>query len=62
MEELSFIGKSVPRKDGAEKATGSALYTVDMVLPGMLWGFPVLRQTLRLGLMWGRRGLGGFRV
>ena len=38
MEELSFIGKSVPRKDGVEKATGRALYTVDMILPGMLWG------------------------
>ncbi len=38
MEELSFVGKSVPRKDGAEKATGKALYTVDMILPGMLWG------------------------
>lgn len=38
MEELSFIGKSVPRKDGIEKATGRALYTVDMMLPGMLWG------------------------
>ena len=38
MEELSFIGKSVPRKDGVEKATGRALYTLDMVLPGMLWG------------------------
>jgi 4-hydroxybenzoyl-CoA reductase subunit alpha len=38
MEELSFIGKNVPRKDGLEKATGRALYTVDMVLPGMLWG------------------------
>jgi 4-hydroxybenzoyl-CoA reductase alpha subunit len=38
MEELSFVGKSVPRKDGVEKATGRALYTVDMVLPGMLWG------------------------
>ena len=38
MEELSFIGKSVPRKDGVEKATGKALYTVDMALPGMLWG------------------------
>jgi 4-hydroxybenzoyl-CoA reductase subunit alpha len=38
MEELSFVGKSVPRKDGLEKATGRALYTVDMVLPGMLWG------------------------
>jgi 4-hydroxybenzoyl-CoA reductase alpha subunit len=38
MEELSFVGKSVPRKDGVEKVTGKALYTVDMVLPGMLWG------------------------
>jgi 4-hydroxybenzoyl-CoA reductase subunit alpha len=38
MEELSYVGKSVPRKDGVEKATGRALYTVDMVLPGMLWG------------------------
>lgn len=38
MEELSFVGKSIPRKDGVEKATGRALYTVDMVLPGMLWG------------------------
>ena len=38
MEELSFVGKRVPRKDGTEKATGKALYTVDMVLPGMLWG------------------------
>jgi CO/xanthine dehydrogenase Mo-binding subunit len=35
MEELSYVGKSVPRKDGVEKATGRALYTVDMVLPGM---------------------------
>src|SRR5512139_696500 len=43
MEELSFVGKSVPRKDGVEKATGRALYTVDMVLPGMLWG-KVLRS------------------
>jgi 4-hydroxybenzoyl-CoA reductase alpha subunit len=38
MEELSYVGKSVPRKDGVAKATGKALYTVDMVLPGMLWG------------------------
>jgi 4-hydroxybenzoyl-CoA reductase alpha subunit len=38
MEELSFVGKSIPRKDGMEKATGKALYTVDMILPGMLWG------------------------
>jgi len=34
MEELSFVGKSIPRKDGLEKVTGRALYSVDMVLPG----------------------------
>ena len=33
-----LIGKSVPRIDGFEKATGSALYTDDMGLPGMLFG------------------------
>jgi len=38
MEELSFVGKSIPRKDGFEKATGRAIYTVDISLPGMLWG------------------------
>ncbi len=38
MEELSFVGKNIPRKDGVTKATGKALYTVDMTLPRMLWG------------------------
>ncbi len=31
-----LIGKSVPRIDGVEKVTGSAVYTDDMSLPGML--------------------------
>ena len=31
-----LIGKSIPRIDGFEKATGSATYTDDMTLPGML--------------------------
>jgi CO/xanthine dehydrogenase Mo-binding subunit len=32
-----LIGKSVPRIDGVEKVTGSAVYTADMKLPGMLY-------------------------
>ena len=32
-----LIGKSVPRIDGVEKVTGSATYTPDMKLPGMLY-------------------------
>ena len=32
------IGKRVPNVDGWEKVTGSAKYTVDMVLPNMLYG------------------------
>lgn len=43
MDQLSYIGKSVPRKDGPLKATGRAQYTVDISLPGMLIG-KVLRS------------------
>ena len=32
------VGKSTARKDGPEKVTGGAEYTVDVTLPGMLWG------------------------
>ena len=39
-EEL--IGKSVPRIDGVEKVTGSAIYAADMSLPGMLHAKMVL--------------------
>ena len=31
------VGKSAARKDGPEKVTGGAEYTVDVTLPGMLW-------------------------
>ena len=37
-EKLQFVGERVLRKDGPDKATGRALYTVDMKLPGMLVG------------------------
>ncbi len=43
MEEVSLIGKSVPRVDALEKVTGRAKYSVDIDLPGMLYG-KVLRS------------------
>ena len=38
MSELHYVGKRVPRKDGPEKVTGKALYTMDLQLPRMLTG------------------------
>lgn len=35
-EEWKYIGKSIPRHDGYEKVTGSAMYTGDIKLNGML--------------------------
>jgi CO/xanthine dehydrogenase Mo-binding subunit len=32
------VGRSVPRKDAAEKVSGEARYVDDLVVPGMLWG------------------------
>ena len=34
----SIIGRRQPAVDAASKATGQAQYTVDIQLPGMLWG------------------------
>ena len=38
MSKYSVIGTRVRRVDGPEKVTGSAKYTFDIVLPGMLYG------------------------
>ena len=38
MPEYKVVGKSLPRSDGKPKATGSAKYSADIVLPGMLHG------------------------
>ncbi|MBW2284400.1 MAG: molybdopterin-dependent oxidoreductase [Deltaproteobacteria bacterium] len=38
MDAFSIIGQDVPRTDGRAKATGAAVYTDDMKLPGMLHG------------------------
>ena len=35
---MSVIGKKLPVKDARQKVTGSAKYTVDLKLPGMLYG------------------------
>lgn len=38
MSEYRVVGKSLPRIDGPEKATGKAVFTVDVELKGMLHG------------------------
>jgi 4-hydroxybenzoyl-CoA reductase subunit alpha len=38
MTAYSYVGKAVRRVDGVEKVTGTAKYTVDIRLPGMLFG------------------------
>src|SRR5208282_3607544 len=49
--ETRVIGKSVPRKEGREKVTGSARYVDDLSFPGMLHGVtvrsPVARGRIR---------------
>jgi len=36
--EPRYVGKSVERVDGLEKVTGRAVYSVDVEMPGMLYG------------------------
>lgn len=38
MKQFNMVGKDVPRNDARAKATGTATYTDDMKLPGMLHG------------------------
>ncbi len=44
-EDLKVVGRAKPRVDGEEKATGKAMYTVDVKLPGMVHG-KILRSPL----------------
>src|SRR5512135_2380452 len=37
LDAYNAVGKRVRRKDGREKASGYAIYTSDLQLPGMLW-------------------------
>jgi CO/xanthine dehydrogenase Mo-binding subunit len=41
MNTYRIVGKSVPRKEGRDKVTGSSQYVDDMVLPNMLFGATV---------------------
>jgi len=41
MEQHRIVGKSVVRKEGRDKVTGTSEYVDDMVLPGMLFGATV---------------------
>ncbi|GKT09737.1 xanthine dehydrogenase family protein molybdopterin-binding subunit [Desulforhabdus sp. TSK] len=45
MREFNIVGKHVPRNDARAKATGTAIYTDDIKLPGMLHG-RILRSPL----------------
>ena len=36
--DYRVVGKPEPRSDGVEKVKGTALYTVDVQLPGMAYG------------------------
>ena len=38
MDPFHIIGKDIPRNDAEAKARGTALYTDDLKLPGMLYG------------------------
>jgi len=40
---MKYVGKSIPRNDGFDKATGLAQFTVDVTMPRMLYG-KVLRS------------------
>ncbi len=47
-DQYRIIGKRLPRIDGPIKATGRALYTDDIVLPGMLYG-KIVRSSIPRG-------------
>jgi CO/xanthine dehydrogenase Mo-binding subunit len=38
LEQAGAVGRSPPRKDGADKVTGRARYLDDLSFPGQLWG------------------------
>jgi CO/xanthine dehydrogenase Mo-binding subunit len=46
-QENHQIGKSIPRKEGREKVTGSARYVDDLHFPDMLYGTTVRSSTAR---------------
>lgn len=47
---MQVVGRPTPRIEGEEKVTGTALYSADVALPGVLWG-KVLRSPIPYGLI-----------
>ena len=45
------VGRSVPRREGADKVTGRARYTDDLVVPGAWYG-TTIRSTVPRGTLW----------
>lgn len=45
---MQVVGRPTPRVEGEEKVTGRAVYTVDVSLPGLVWG-KVLRSPISYG-------------
>lgn len=39
-KDYRYVGKSMPRKDGLEKVTGTAQFGIDVQIPGMLYAAP----------------------
>ncbi len=48
MASKQVVGNPTPRVEGDDKVTGRAVYAVDVVLPGMLWG-KLLRSPISSG-------------
>jgi CO/xanthine dehydrogenase Mo-binding subunit len=48
MAQKKVVGNATPRVEGESKVTGTAVYAVDVTLPGMLWG-KVLRSPIPFG-------------
>src|SRR5438445_239014 len=48
MADKQVVGNPTPRVEGESKVSGKAIYAVDVVLPGMLWG-KLLRSPISYG-------------
>ena len=51
MDKLSYVGKSLPRKDALVKATGRARYAADQEFPGMLYAAAVRSPKPRIKIL-----------
>ena len=51
MSELSFVGKSLPRKDAFVKVTGKAEYCADRDFAGMLYAYAVRSRYPRIKIL-----------